>query len=169
MISYTVKKTSLRSLILAAALAAPLTAGLGIGLATAAETAPVAHSDDVGAAISDTVITAKVKSKLAGDKYLKSSKIDVTTTNGVVTLTGSAAGPKSKAAAEKPDRRKGQDRDVRQLDHHQGEVRAAGGQRHQGPRREGRDNARRRDALRLAAEPGSYRPRENGRRQGGFG
>jgi hyperosmotically inducible periplasmic protein len=94
------KTTSFRSTLLALALAAPLTMGLGYGVAAAADAEPVAHSNDVGAAVSDTVITAKVKSKLAGDKYLKSSTIDVTTTNGVVTLTGSAAGPKSKTAAE---------------------------------------------------------------------
>jgi hyperosmotically inducible protein len=61
---------------------------------------PTAHSDSVGAAISDTDVTAKVKMKLAGEKGLKGSDISVTTTNGVVTLTGSATGSASKSEAE---------------------------------------------------------------------
>jgi hyperosmotically inducible protein len=54
------------------------------------------HSDGVGAAITDTAITAKVKAQFVGDKRLKGSDISVTTTNGVVSLTGSA--PSSDAA-----------------------------------------------------------------------
>ncbi len=61
---------------------------------------PTAHSDSVGAAISDTDITAKVKVKLADEKGLKGSDISVTTTNGVVTLTGSATGSAAKTEAE---------------------------------------------------------------------
>lgn len=38
--------------------------------------------------IEDSVITAKIKSKMAMEKSLSSFKIDVTTTNSVVTLTG---------------------------------------------------------------------------------
>lgn len=63
-------------------------------------TAPTAHSDSVGAAISDTDITAKVKLKLTGEKGLKGSDVDVTTTNGVVTLTGTAASSSAKTEAE---------------------------------------------------------------------
>lgn len=62
-------------------------------------TAPTAHSDSVGAAISDTDITAKVKLKLAGEKGLKGSDVDVTTTNAVVTLTGTAATSSAKDEA----------------------------------------------------------------------
>ena len=61
---------------------------------------PQAHSDGMGAAISDTVITAKVKAKLMGEDGLKKSDIDVTTTNGVVTLKGSATNSDAKALAE---------------------------------------------------------------------
>jgi hyperosmotically inducible protein len=61
---------------------------------------PQAHSDGMGAAISDTVITAKVKAKLMGEEGLKKSEIDVTTTNGVVTLTGSASNSDAKGLAE---------------------------------------------------------------------
>src|ERR1700685_4865111 len=77
--------------------------GLGLCLAAAAawsDSAPTAHSDSVGAAISDSAITTKVKASYLGDERLKGSHIKVTTTNGVVTLTGSATGADSKAAAE---------------------------------------------------------------------
>jgi hyperosmotically inducible protein len=83
---------------------------VGVGVATAlsvcmaAGTAaagdPTAHSDSVGAAVSDTTITAKVKSSFVGDDRLKGSHIKVVTTNGVVTLTGSATSSDSKDAAE---------------------------------------------------------------------
>jgi hyperosmotically inducible protein len=77
--------------------------GLGVCLvanAASSDTAPTAHSDSMGAAISDSAITTKVKSSFLGDDRLKGSHIKVTTTNGVVTLTGSATGSDSKAAAE---------------------------------------------------------------------
>lgn len=84
-----------------------ITAGLatvlGIGTAAAATNdaaVPQAHSDGMGAAITDTVITAKVKAKLMGEQGLKQSDISVTTTNGVVTLEGSASSSKAKALAE---------------------------------------------------------------------
>ena len=78
-------------------------AGLGLCLlanAASSDTAPTAHSDSVGAGISDSAITTKVKANFLGDERLKGSHIKVTTTNGVVTLTGSATGADSKAAAE---------------------------------------------------------------------
>lgn len=78
-------------------------AGLGLCLlanAASSDTAPTARSDSVGAAISDSAITTKVKANYLGDDRLKGSHIKVTTTNGVVTLTGSATGSASKAAAE---------------------------------------------------------------------
>jgi hyperosmotically inducible protein len=61
---------------------------------------PTAHSDSMGAAVSDTDITAKVKLKLADEKGLKGSDISVTTTNGVVTLTGTATGSAAKSEAD---------------------------------------------------------------------
>jgi len=77
-------------------------AGLGFCLAAgaASDMAPTAHSDSVGAAIGDSAITTKVKASYLGDDRLKGSHIKVTTTNGVVTLTGAATGPNSKDAAE---------------------------------------------------------------------
>ena len=46
------------------------------------------HPADAGQAASDTWITTKVKSELATTKGVKSMDVTVTTTNGVVTLTG---------------------------------------------------------------------------------
>ena len=61
---------------------------------------PTPHSDGVGAAVSDSAITAKVKASFAGDDRLHGSHIKVVTTNGVVTLTGSATSSESRTAAE---------------------------------------------------------------------
>ncbi len=57
------------------------------------------HSDSVGAAISDTAITTQVKAKMLGEDELKNADISVTTTNGVVTLTGTAPSSDAKRAA----------------------------------------------------------------------
>src|SRR3569623_908779 len=78
-------------------------AGLSLGTADAAstDTVPQPHSNSVGAAITDTAITTKVKAKLIGEESLKQSDISVSTTNGVVTLTGSATSSDAKALAAK--------------------------------------------------------------------
>lgn len=60
----------------------------------------VPHSNSVGAAVTDTTITAQVKAKLFGDKQLKKSHISVTTTNGVVSLSGTAPTAEARQAAE---------------------------------------------------------------------
>jgi hyperosmotically inducible protein len=78
---------------------------LGIGLATIPanaedSTAPQAHSDSIGATIDDAVITTKVKAALMDRTSLKKSDIHVTTTNGVVTLEGTASSSKAKSVAE---------------------------------------------------------------------
>jgi hyperosmotically inducible periplasmic protein len=86
--SRTIRRT-LVAIGVAAALSASLVAG-----------AQTPHSDSAGAAISDTAITAKVKSSFVGDDRLKGSHIKVVTTNGVVTLTGTAPTSDSKSAAE---------------------------------------------------------------------
>jgi len=86
-------RRTLVSLGVAAALSMSVVAGVS------AQT-PTPHSDGVGAAISDTSITAKVKSSFVGDDRLKGSHIKVVTTNGVVTLTGTAVTSDSKSAAE---------------------------------------------------------------------
>ncbi|HEY3646036.1 MAG TPA: BON domain-containing protein, partial [Gammaproteobacteria bacterium] len=81
------------------ATAAVFAVGIAGSYASAADNTPTAHSDSVGAAISDTDITAKVKLKLAGEKGLKKSDISVTTTNAVVTLTGKASSSDAKEEA----------------------------------------------------------------------
>lgn len=48
-------------------------------------------SKSVGAAISDTALTAKLKAELVADDQLKHTDISVTTNNGVVSLTGTVA------------------------------------------------------------------------------
>lgn len=75
-----------------------LALGLGFGHAAAwAADEPQPHSDSIGAAITDTAVTAKVKARLLDDSRLKNAHVSVTTTNGVVTLTGTA--PSSEAAS----------------------------------------------------------------------
>jgi hyperosmotically inducible protein len=74
---------------------------LSVGMVAGAQANdPTPHSDGVGAALSDSAITTKVKSSFLGDDRLKGSHIKVVTTNGVVTLTGSATSSTSKSAAE---------------------------------------------------------------------
>ncbi len=77
---------------------------LGMGTAVAENndaSPPQPHSDGVVATIDDTAITAKVKAKLMNDHRLKKSDISVMTTNGVVTLEGTATTTKAKSEAER--------------------------------------------------------------------
>jgi hyperosmotically inducible protein len=60
--------------------------------AVATETSvPQAYSDGLEAIVTDTAITARVKTRLLGEDNLGNSSIRVTTTNGVVTLDGTAS------------------------------------------------------------------------------
>lgn len=88
---------TVQAILVATALAAVLSLSVA---SMGEESVPEAHSDGLSAAISDTVITAKVKTKLAGDDMLKKSDVDVTTTNGVVTLKGNTTSTKAKLMAE---------------------------------------------------------------------
>jgi hyperosmotically inducible periplasmic protein len=98
MTTYSFRKSTLRTALIAGSLLVGLSAG---AYADPTDTStPQPHSDGAGAVITDTAITAKVKSKFMGDDRLKNSDITVTTTNGIVTLTGSASGPDAKATAE---------------------------------------------------------------------
>jgi len=87
-----------RRTLVSVSVAAALSVCMAAGAAATGD--PTAHSDSVGAAVTDTTITAKVKSSFLGDDRLKGSHIKVVTTNGVVTLTGSATSSDSKNAAE---------------------------------------------------------------------
>lgn len=78
--------------------ATALSVCMAAGVAVAGD--PTPHSDSVGAAVSDTTITAKVKSSFLGDDRLKGAHIKVVTTNGVVTLTGTAPSSESRSAAQ---------------------------------------------------------------------
>jgi len=96
--THSFRKSTFRTVLIAGSLL--------VGLSTCAyadpadTSTPQPHSDGAGAAITDTAITAKVKSKFMGEERLKNSNITVTTANGIVTLAGSASGPDAKAAAE---------------------------------------------------------------------
>lgn len=89
-----------RTTLIAAAVSACLCGAAALPAAAYADDA-TPHSDGIGAAITDTAITAKVKAKFLDDKRLKKSDISVTTTNGVVTLAGTA--PSSDAASAAKD------------------------------------------------------------------
>jgi hyperosmotically inducible protein len=71
--------------------------GVGVAAEKTKEGADVAAdktkeaAKESSAAVSDTWITTKVKSKMIGDKALKGSDIAVTTDAGIVTLTGKVA------------------------------------------------------------------------------
>ncbi len=61
---------------------------------------PKAQSENVPAAVTDTALTAMVKTRLMSEEGIRSSDISVTTTNGVVTLEGEVSSSSAKSAAE---------------------------------------------------------------------
>ena len=79
-----------------------LAAGLCLaGLTAAAADAPAsAKSDSVSAAVADSGITATIKSRLMGKPAFTASDIDVSTANGVVTLSGWVSSDEAKAKAQ---------------------------------------------------------------------
>jgi hyperosmotically inducible protein len=88
------------SALLTALTIAVLATGFAINTASASDTsAPQAHSDGIAAAIDDTGTTAKVKAKFMAENNLSKSDINVTTTNGVVTLEGTASNSNAKEMA----------------------------------------------------------------------
>jgi hyperosmotically inducible protein len=98
------KKISIRNKLPGSLISIGLVFCLGVGTAVADNndvSPPQPHSDGIGATISDTAITAKVKAKLMEDHRLKKSDISVITTNGVVTLNGTANSAKAKTEAER--------------------------------------------------------------------
>jgi len=56
-------------------------------------------ADKTASAASDTWVTTKVKAKLVNEKSLKGTKIDVTTTGGIVTLSGTVTSEAQKSRA----------------------------------------------------------------------
>ena len=93
-------KSALRSVLIAVGLAAGFSLGM-MNSACAEASMPQPHSESMGAAISDSALTAKVKFRLMDERSLKKSDIAVTTVNGVVRLDGSASDLNAKAVAEK--------------------------------------------------------------------
>jgi len=75
-----------------------MAAGLSLSLGCAG--LALADSATVGAAITDTAITAQVKAKIADDSRTKGSDLSVTTNNGIVTITGSTPSSDAKSAVE---------------------------------------------------------------------
>lgn len=92
-------KTSSASLVIAALVGTLAIANAPSYAQTASGTSST-ESATVGAAITDTAITTKVKAKLIADNRTKTTKIGVETNNGIVTLSGKARSEKAKAAAE---------------------------------------------------------------------
>ncbi|RDS82734.1 BON domain-containing protein [Dyella psychrodurans] len=62
-------------------------------------TTPSTSNETMPGKVDDTWITTKVKSKLAAAKGVKASDISVSTTDGAVTLTGTATSSKEKSHA----------------------------------------------------------------------
>lgn len=58
------------------------------------------ESENLGAAVSDTGITAKLKARLASDRRTQGKGVSVETNNGVVTLSGQVADMEVSEAAE---------------------------------------------------------------------
>lgn len=92
---------TLRKTLIAAGVAASFGVGVSAAAFAGSSDEPKAHSDTAGAAVTDTVITGKVKAKLMAEDSLKKSDVDVTTTNGVVTLTGAVSSSHAKSVAGK--------------------------------------------------------------------
>jgi hyperosmotically inducible periplasmic protein len=61
---------------------------------------PSSSNETVPGKVDDSWITTKVKSQLAAAKGVKSSDISVSTTDGVVTLTGTVASAKQRTHVE---------------------------------------------------------------------
>ncbi|MGB7194982.1 MAG: BON domain-containing protein [Collimonas pratensis] len=90
-------KKSLRNALIVAAFGASLT---GPAAMAADAAAPQAHSDGVGATVTDAGITTTIKAKLMTTDGMGKSDVSVTTTNGVVTLDGAASSASAKSKAE---------------------------------------------------------------------
>jgi hyperosmotically inducible protein len=90
---------ALRKTLIAAALGMMMGMS-GAALADANGTSSESTSQAVGAAVSDTAITTKVKAKFVGNDQMKGTDVSVKTTDGVVTLTGTAPTADARSAAE---------------------------------------------------------------------
>jgi hyperosmotically inducible periplasmic protein len=85
-------------------LAAGIAASLGLGLAACDPASPPgsqtrALGDSDAMAVSDAAITDQVQARLTTDRDLQAANIDVTTSDGVVTLRGSVSDAAARTAA----------------------------------------------------------------------
>lgn len=93
------RKFDIRTLLLAVG----VTAALGIGLpayAAVPDTSAYPQTNGTVTGVSDTTITSQVESKLSSMSTLKDADISVSTSNGVVTLSGTANSSDEKSQAE---------------------------------------------------------------------
>lgn len=105
------RKTLIASCVMMAVAAVPLTqamaqdtSGSSSMQSSSAASQPTSSAsssnETVPGKVDDTWITTKVKSKFAAAKNVKSSDISVTTTDGVVTLTGTVASSRQRTHVE---------------------------------------------------------------------
>lgn len=80
----------------------PLVAAMAaVALLSAAGCAVVRDQQTVGTYIDDSVVTSRVKARLAGDKIVSALVLSVETFKGVVQLSGVAKTDAERAAAER--------------------------------------------------------------------
>jgi hyperosmotically inducible periplasmic protein len=70
-----------------------------VTLSTMAGCAVTSGQSSVGQYVDDKTITARVKTRMAADPMVSAMRIDVTTLNGTVQLSGFATNPSEKAKA----------------------------------------------------------------------
>ncbi len=93
------KNSSIRNLFLTAAAVAALGAGVAANAGTDA-TSGYPSSNTAVTGVSDDTITSQVQSKISSMSTLRDADINVATSNGVVTLSGTAASADEKSQAE---------------------------------------------------------------------
>jgi hyperosmotically inducible protein len=102
------RKTLIASGMMMAVAALPLTQAMAqdtsssssMQSSAAPQSSASSSNETVPGKVDDSWITTKVKSKLAAAKGVKSSDISVSTTDGVVTLTGTVASSKQRGRVE---------------------------------------------------------------------
>jgi hyperosmotically inducible protein len=92
------KSSAIRNLFLTAAAVAALGAGVAANAGNGTNGYPSSNTAVTG--VSDDTITSQVQSKISSMSTLKDADINVSTSNGVVTLSGTAASADEKSQAE---------------------------------------------------------------------
>jgi hyperosmotically inducible periplasmic protein len=78
----------------------PIFISLALGLSWSATGCTSMTGETAGQYVDDSTITSQVKAKLVGDKVANLTRIDVDTTNRVVSLNGIVESPEQKNRAE---------------------------------------------------------------------